>query len=355
VALRFNPPPGWPAPPEGFVPGPGWQPDPGWPSAPPGWQFWVPDDARADPTATGHGVPGSATGVGGAAPEASAGAGAGVLSPAGAGASAPQASAGAGDAAPEARVGAADGTPGTSAEVGYWLPPGAAPSGYGQPPSSGWVVQAQPSSSYRGMAIAAFVLGLLGFFVITAIVGIVLGAVALRGIRRSRQGGDTLAILGIVFGGLWLVVLVALIGIGATSSSPGTSSGSQVPGSQSVPVNSLVVGDCFDLPAPTAPTTGPIGFIEKTPCGQPHNSQVFATFQPSGSVLSYPGTTRLSSLADRGCDARVKANVNSADVTDSMAVRFLFPLKDSWLGGNHTITCIISNSTANVKWSVLKG
>lgn len=40
--LRFIPPPGWPAPPDGFVPPPGWRPDPSWPPAPPGWNFWQP-------------------------------------------------------------------------------------------------------------------------------------------------------------------------------------------------------------------------------------------------------------------------------------------------------------------------
>ncbi|MEY9934400.1 hypothetical protein ABH926_009068 [Catenulispora sp. GP43] len=39
--MRFNVPPGWPAPPDGWVPDPGWQPDPAWPPAPPGWRFWV--------------------------------------------------------------------------------------------------------------------------------------------------------------------------------------------------------------------------------------------------------------------------------------------------------------------------
>jgi hypothetical protein len=42
--LKFNPPPNWPLPPEGFRPEPGWTPDPSLPPPPPGWQLWVEDD-----------------------------------------------------------------------------------------------------------------------------------------------------------------------------------------------------------------------------------------------------------------------------------------------------------------------
>lgn len=42
--MRFNPPPGWPSPPAGWVPPAGWSPDPSWPEPPPGWQLWLPDD-----------------------------------------------------------------------------------------------------------------------------------------------------------------------------------------------------------------------------------------------------------------------------------------------------------------------
>ncbi len=42
--MRFNSPPGWPAPPEGWTPPPGWKPDPSWPEPPPGWQLWLPED-----------------------------------------------------------------------------------------------------------------------------------------------------------------------------------------------------------------------------------------------------------------------------------------------------------------------
>lgn len=38
---KFNPPPGWPRPPNGWVPPKGWTPDPSWPQPPPGWQLWI--------------------------------------------------------------------------------------------------------------------------------------------------------------------------------------------------------------------------------------------------------------------------------------------------------------------------
>lgn len=49
MAWRFNPPPGWPQMPPGWVPPPGWTPDPGWPPAPQGWTFWVGELPDAKP------------------------------------------------------------------------------------------------------------------------------------------------------------------------------------------------------------------------------------------------------------------------------------------------------------------
>jgi hypothetical protein len=48
---RFNPPPGWPHAPAGWVAPPGWQPDPSWPAPPPGWQLWVEDRPAISPKA----------------------------------------------------------------------------------------------------------------------------------------------------------------------------------------------------------------------------------------------------------------------------------------------------------------
>ncbi len=45
----FNPPPGWPRPPDGWVPPKGWSPDPSWPDLPEGWQLWLlPPDFASD-------------------------------------------------------------------------------------------------------------------------------------------------------------------------------------------------------------------------------------------------------------------------------------------------------------------
>lgn len=46
--LVFNPPPGWPKPPEGWRPPAGWTPDPAWPTPPEGWQLWIPAESRPD-------------------------------------------------------------------------------------------------------------------------------------------------------------------------------------------------------------------------------------------------------------------------------------------------------------------
>lgn len=53
----FQPPPGWPNPPDGWQPPAGWAPDPSWPAPPPGWQLWVavegPVEKRSDRMASG--------------------------------------------------------------------------------------------------------------------------------------------------------------------------------------------------------------------------------------------------------------------------------------------------------------
>ena len=48
MALIFNPPPNWPAPPAGWTPTPTWRPDPAWGPVPEGWQLWV-EEPKPEP------------------------------------------------------------------------------------------------------------------------------------------------------------------------------------------------------------------------------------------------------------------------------------------------------------------
>lgn len=207
------------------------------------------------------------------------------------------------------------------------------------------------------MAIAAFVLGLLG----VAILGVIFGIVALKRIGRTHQGGKGLAVAGIVLSVGWVAVAVVLVVVASslfgksTLTSPGAAA-SLSPGasSQSVDPFTLTTGDCFDNPTPTAGQPQTVTTVVQTSCTEPHNAQIFASFNLSGSRLSYPGVAKMHSLASSGCTARVQTSLNGSKLTNSMSVRFLYPLQDAWLGGHRTISCIIYNPTPTLTSSLLK-
>jgi hypothetical protein len=57
--MRFNPAPGWPKPPTGWVPPAGWTPDPSWPEPPVGWQLWLADEPEPNAVPTPLVAPGA--------------------------------------------------------------------------------------------------------------------------------------------------------------------------------------------------------------------------------------------------------------------------------------------------------
>lgn len=71
-------------------------------------------------------------------------------------------------------------------------------------PQAAW---APPARRTNGLAIAALVLGLCGF----GLLPVIFGHIALSQIRRTGDGGDALAIAGLVLG--YLVIAAAVIGV----------------------------------------------------------------------------------------------------------------------------------------------
>jgi hypothetical protein len=196
--------------------------------------------------------------------------------------------------------------------------------------------QSPAGGKTSGFAIASFVLGLLGVIVLSPVFGIM----ALRRISRFGQRGRGLAIAGLVLSAVWLVLIVvavAVANLGNASRSPATG---KITHGGSLSVFSLAVGDCFNNP----PGATSLNSVTAIPCSQAHNAQIYAKFNLSGSIVSYPGTTALTRLATNGCNSRVKI-LDKSKITNSMTIRFLFPLADSWLAGQRTVTCMITNAT----------
>ena len=118
----------------------------------------------------------------------------------------------------------------------------------GAMPSSGSMsFEPVPTPGTNGLAIAALCCGIAGILPVAAVVGIVLGFVALGQLRRRIQNGRGLAIAGIVLGALWLggwvALLVTLPGDAPTTSASTVASAAPRP-SASTPASS----------APSAPS-----------------------------------------------------------------------------------------------------
>src|SRR5689334_8013467 len=315
LGRRFNPAPGWPPPPPGFVPPPHWQPDPSWPPAPPGWQLWVDDSAPDQGSIPAR--PGEfGTGAGNAPPWAD-DFGTGAADVPWAGLSEPPS-------------GPLTGPPTQAYVPGATGPqdpfgPGE-PFGHGDPftrqgppdPQDAPGGPARPGHRSRrgktdGYAIASLLLGVFGITVIGAILSINFGIMALRRVRRTGQRGRGLAIAGLIFSAIWLLIgtffvlgagkgpsqpsasggLGSSSGPSSSSGGPGSSSGgdsssptarpgsSAGPGSQSTNVFALQPGQCFQNP-PASQTELGVTYVTVVPCTEPHNAQAFVQFTVKG-------------------------------------------------------------------------
>lgn len=113
------------------------------------------------------------------------------------------------------------GTPG-SAPYGTSAPTG--PPGFGGYPPNPYAYGGVPVQAKRnnGLAIAALVCGICGFlWFIPAVLGVVFGFVARSQIRQSggAQGGNGLALAGIILGFAWIALLLVIIVAAASTTS----------------------------------------------------------------------------------------------------------------------------------------
>lgn len=234
-------------------------------------------------------------------------------------------------------------------------PPGYPPPAY--PPGPAGLPGYQPgppASGTNGFAVAALILGILGFFTLPIPLAVVFGFVALSQIRRTGQAGRGMAIAGIVLAGVWTVLVALLIIAGVIGSSvsvaPGaaaptapvpTPSGgttpSDDPSSVDVNVIDVKVGDCISRMTGISKNVR----LQVTPCTDPHEGEVFALFDATG--VPYPGDPALSRQADDGCTDRLAGYAPTAADVPGLGISFVYPSAESWTAGRRQIQCIATS------------
>lgn len=247
---------------------------------------------------------------------------------------------------------------GTPAQPGYGAP--------GQPGYGAWGGAQQPaygsygdpygrSQSTNGLATASLVLGILGLFCgITAIVGLVLGIVALGQIRKGRGTGRGLAIGGIVTSAVAIALTAALVALGVVGtivddttsglgdSSSGSSNSSQDGGD--VPTDyqlaqGYVAGDCLSVYS----ESWDMSDADLVDCSQPHGMEVVATFQLAAAVTS--SDDEVLNAAAEECWTTITSLVPDTATQDTIDSDVYFPSLDQWNAGERTAYCVV------VPWS----
>ena len=186
----------------------------------------------------------------------------------------------------------------------------------------------------NGVAIAALVLGIL---CCVPALGLLLGLVALRQIRRTGERGRGMAVTGAVLSGLGLVLWVA-VPVGGAAFDAWVKGAARDHGS----AYSLTKGECFD--SPNGSLEGMAYDVDKVPCTSLHDAEVFATFRMTGGA-DYPGDGRLTDVADARCYAlRYGYAMDAWAVPDDVDVYYLTPSRQSWRYGDREVTCLFGNT-----------
>jgi hypothetical protein len=199
------------------------------------------------------------------------------------------------------------------------------PAGYQAPP---YAPYAQPKQT-NGLAIAAFVLSVLGVIVVS----VVLGIIALLRTRDPSRGGRGLAIASLVISGVWAVVIAVAVGLAV------------IGGQGTVSATDVNVGDCI-VDIPNSPR---VLSVQKVSCDKPHEGEVYAVLNmPNG---PFPGQSKIDAYQNK-CNPELQAYSPSAIQDPAIGVYVLYPTPETWSQGDRAVTCIATSTdkrTGSVK------
>ncbi|MCX5385410.1 DUF4190 domain-containing protein [Streptomyces sp. NBC_00083] len=239
---------------------------------------------------------------------------------------------------------------------GWPTPPQApgAPGPYPGQPMNGGPWYPYPMAPQRppvsGLAVASLVTGILCCI---PPLGLVLGALGLRRIKKEGQRGKGLAIAGIALSTVGTVLLVISIVTGGLSGGwrdfkDGWNS-STASGSSRSTLN-LRKGDCFDVPG--GKLEREVVSVRIVPCAGKHDAEVSGSFRVPGDS-AYPGQDTIAAQADARClDLEQAYAMDRWKVPAEADPYYYTPSRQSWSMGDHTVTCAFASQGAQLEGSV---
>jgi hypothetical protein len=211
------------------------------------------------------------------------------------------------------------------------------PPPYGPHPYQTWPPYGRRQPSVNGLAIAALVVGILCF---VPAIGLILGLLALRQIKRKGERGKGMAIAGSVLSSVGIVLWALFFTTGgATAFWDGFKEAAR----DNSTLFTVEKGECFDTT--TGSLEGLAYDVDEVPCKGRHDGEVFAVVEvPDG---TFPGDDTLTDLADDKCYALESDYVMDAwALPEHVDVYYLTPTRQSWRLGDREITCIFGNTDA---------
>lgn len=140
--------------------------------------------------------------------------------------------------------------------------------------------------------------------------------------------------------GLTAVIIIGAVAYNAFTSADRDGSGAIVD-EGSVDAFDLRIGDCFDLGgAMTSGEGGEVDSLPGVPCNDPHDNEVYATFNLD--VAELPEEEELWMMSFEGCEARFQDFVGMDYESSSLDIRTLYPTPDSWsMRGDREVICAL--------------
>ena len=136
--------------------------------------------------------------------------------------------------------------------------------------------------------------------------------------------------------GMTAVIVIGALAYNAFTSADRDSTGAIVD-EGSVDAFDLRPGDCFDI---GGTGSGEVNSLPGVPCTQPHDNEVYATFDLT--VAELPEEDALWEMAFDGCEARFEGFVGKDYETSSLDILTLHPTEDSWkLKNDREVVCAV--------------